>query len=158
MLGLAYEIAVVIGCTSLRANSGVRVQRLRMTDRFLAMRVSFMCACLERLWMLLRLSRTSPLTTTVCRLHWGPEYRHCLSGSGLAEMLIDDSRYTYTPVILLSPDLYRVGTTMCKCYITSSAIKTLGPELSSPCTHFVISATEASVTMERGCMVTPLTQ
>lgn len=39
MLGLAYEIAVVIGCTSLRANSGVRVQRLRMTDRFLAMRV-----------------------------------------------------------------------------------------------------------------------
>ena len=34
---------------------------------------------------------------------------------------------------------------MCKYYITSSAIETPGPELSSPCTHFVISATEAAV-------------
>jgi len=39
MLGLAYEIAVVMGCGSLRANSDVGMRVLRTTDRFLALHI-----------------------------------------------------------------------------------------------------------------------
>jgi hypothetical protein len=110
MLGLAYEIAV--GDRDLERFFTCPSRMFGwMTDRFLAMLVLHVRMS-RTIVDSLRLSRISPLTTTVCRPHWGPECM--MRWSRLAEILIDDLRYTYTPVILLSPDLYRVEATMHK--------------------------------------------
>jgi hypothetical protein len=110
MLGLAYEIAVGDRERFFTFMCPSRVFGW-MTDRFLAMLVLHVRMSRTTVDSL-RLSRISPLTTIVCRPHWGPGCM--MRWSGLAEILIDDSRYTYTPVILLSPDLYRVEATMHK--------------------------------------------
>ena len=119
--------------------------------------MSFMCACLERLWMSI-----APVTHIAVDDHcssapltgpWKSPWSIVVWSGGDAD---DDSRYTYTPVILLSPDLYRVGATMHKS-ISLALLQDPKFELSSPCPHhIVISNTEAAAILEYGYAADPV--